>query len=127
MKNVIVINALASEYFDECRIKGSINVPLADLASFVKNADKNSTYVVHCASYSCPVSAKAWQIFHDAGFTDVYAYEGGMAEWMQMGYPVEGSCSLDYLQREETAQERGVKTIDAKALYERMKAAGLIS
>ena len=45
----------------------------------------------------------AAQKLKEMGFENVWAYEGGTAEWYQMGlkaegkYPVEGTCQASYL------------------------------
>lgn len=126
MKKLLVINALAKKYYTDCHIVGSISVPLDTLAQFASPLEKDTPIVVYCASYHCPVSEKAWRILHSLGFTNVVAYEGGMAEWAQKGYLLEGACQEEYLNRQEKPEERGVKTISAQELKMKMEEAGLL-
>ena len=126
MAKLLVINTLAKQYYDDCHIIGSINVPLDKLEAYAHKLDKKISIVVYCASYSCPVSEKAWHIFNALGFTSVWAYEGGMAEWSQKDYLCAGSCQEEYLSRQEKPQNRNIKTISAKDLHNNMHEAGLL-
>ena len=94
-KKLLVINALRKQYYKDCHILGSINVSLDDLGAYAQKLDKSTPIVVYCASYSCPVSRKAWHILNDLGFANVRAYEGGIIEWFKLGYPVEGPCTSE--------------------------------
>lgn len=126
MAKLLVINALAKNYYDDCHIVNSISVPLNKLEDFVHKLDKKTPIVVYCASYHCPVSEKAWRILHALAFTDIWAYEGGMAEWIQRGYPCAGVCQEEYLNRQEESLSRDVKTMTAEELKEKMEEAGLL-
>lgn len=95
----LVINVLGKDSYDDCHIKGSINIPGEELKSYAQTLDKNQHIVVYCGNYMCPASAMAWKTLTDLGFKNVWAYEGGMAEWYQMGFPVEGSCKENYLKQ----------------------------
>lgn len=92
-----VINVLSPEVYEDCHIKGSLNVPYDRLAEFVQDLPKDTELIVYCASYICPMSRRAWQLLKDKGFINVRAYEGGMAQWYSQGYPFEGPGEQDYL------------------------------
>ncbi len=118
-----LINVLAKEAYDDCHITGSLSVPLVALAAYVKDLPKNTELIVYCAHYDCPASRKAWQLLTDLGFTNVFAYEGGIAEWHQKGYPTEGSCELDYLYEPHKKSEGAdkVKSISAEELKKKLE------
>lgn len=118
----LLINALNAETFNDCHIKGSINIPLAKLPEAAKQLDKNSEIVAYCASVQCPISRKAWHILHDLGFTNVRAYEGGMREWKKNGLPTEGPCKADYLTSEgkPLPEDKEVKTISLQELKKKL-------
>lgn len=126
MAKLLVINALSKKYYDDCHIKGSINVPLDKLEEYSKKLDKKTPIVVYCASYSCPISEKAWRILNTLGFTSVWAYEGGIAEWCQKGFPCAGSCQEEYLGRQEKLQKHDVETITAEGLKKKMEEVDLL-
>lgn len=135
-ESLYVINVLDKNNYDDCRIAGSINVPFEDVESFAKNLDRNAEIVIYCANYMCTASASAVEKLKEMGFAHVYAYEGGTAEWYQMGlrsegkYPVEGTCKASYL---TSANEKPanvthtVAVISADELYEKMVSHGLLA
>lgn len=126
MAKLLVINALSKNYYDDCHIKGSMSVPLDKLEAYAEKLDKKTPIVVYCASYNCPVSEKAWRILNALGFNNVWAYEGGLAEWSQKGYPCAGSCREEYLSRQEKPLEHDIKKITAEDLKKKMEEAGLL-
>lgn len=131
-----VINVLDKESYDDCSIEGSVNVPFADIESFAQNIDRNTEMVVYCANYMCTASSAAAQKLNEMGFEKVWAYEGGTAEWYQLGkadgnYPIKGSCTASYLtaandkpQADEAATH--VSVITAEQLRDKMMAQGLM-
>lgn len=117
-----LINVLSSEKYQDCRIPNSVNVSLPELKDYVESLDKFIPIVVYCSNYACTASTQAWHILYGLGFENVLAYEGGMAEWYQKGYPAEGACLLPYLQeRVEPQEDRGVRTISAQDLKTKLK------
>jgi rhodanese-related sulfurtransferase len=126
MEKLIVINALVKKYYDDCHILGSISVPLDKIEAYASKLDKKTPIVVYCGFYTCPVSEKAWRILNALGFTNIWAYEGGIAEWSQKGYPCAGACQEEYLSRQEKPQKRDIKTISAEELKKKMEEAGLL-
>ena len=53
-------------------------------------ADKSVTVIVYCASFSCDLSPEAAQNLVDAGFENVIDYEGGLKDWVENGFDLEG-------------------------------------
>lgn len=93
--DLIVVNVLSEDYYHKCHIKDSINVPLAQLQSIASESwNKNDKIVVYCANYECPASRNAFKLLEKLGFTHVCAYEGGIKEWCQKGYPIVGECAV---------------------------------
>lgn len=117
-KKPLIIYTLDNEGYQDCHIKGAINVPVDELKNYAKKLDKDQEIVVYCARYECPVSKQAYHILKDLGFTHVKAYEGGIVEWFQLGYPVEGICKRSGLHQRtvKKAPEKGIKTLTAQEL-----------
>lgn len=101
-----LVNVLDKALFDDAHIKGSatvasVNVPFVDPAKFaaeVKEWDKAIPVVTYCTNYFCTASGEAAEELMKLGFTNVYAYEAGMAEWVQLSktnpeYAVEGPAN----------------------------------
>jgi rhodanese-related sulfurtransferase len=129
--SVLLINVLDKEFFDDCHIKAvgtarSINVPLEQLESYAHaNISKKTPVVVYCANYKCLASSEGAKMLQELGFTDVWAYEGGTAEWKNLGYPTNGPGKQPYLDDLEKAGDlpasEGVRIISAQELKEKME------
>ncbi len=89
--SLYVVNVLSKDMYNDAHIKGSIHIDLDDLEMYADKWDKNTPVVFYCSNYQCSASGHAAKVFKHAGFKQVYAYEGGAAEWSQLGYPMEGS------------------------------------
>lgn len=122
MEDKYIINVLSPFVFEDCHIKGTVNVPLERLADYVRQTPKDTEIIVYCAHYECNASRKAWHLLNDLGFTNVYAYEGGIAEWFQQKLPIKGYCKLDFLREIYKKQEKDpkVKEISIKDLKKKL-------
>lgn len=94
---LVVINVLDKNLYDDCHIKGSINVLFENIEEYAKKLDKNTHVVLYCSNYMCTASGAAARIFKRNGFKNVWAYEAGMADWFYNKFPVEGKCTENYL------------------------------
>ncbi len=115
---LVVVNVLSPDDYRDVHIKGSISVPLENLEDSAKNWSKDARIVFYCANYMCTSSSYAAKKLTDLGFKDVFAYEGGVAEWKQKGFPLEGPATKAYLENvgQKSEAQAGVKIIDAEAL-----------
>ena len=89
-EDFVLIDVLPAKSFDEKHIPGSHNVP-HERKSFVDEVlslagDKNRKIVVYCASQTCQVSPTAAAKLEQAGFTNVFDFEDGIAGWERAGY-----------------------------------------
>lgn len=96
---LVVVNVLDKELFDDCHIKGSINIPFEAIEICEDLIDKDAEIVFYCSNYFCLASSQACKIVKNKGFSKVYAYEGGTAEWFLNGLPVEGPAQSSYLRK----------------------------
>ena len=85
-----LVNVLNPDVFDEKHIPNSVNIPLSEIDQFEQRFSKEKDIVVYCASSSCDASRKAATALSQRGFSNVAAYEGGLADWEQAHQPVEG-------------------------------------
>lgn len=84
-EDFVLINVLPRDVFRKQHIRTSINVPV-DSDDFVRNVEavvggKDRKVVVYCANFDCDASPKAGKQLEDAGFTEVFDYEGGTEDW----------------------------------------------
>ena len=85
-------NVLTDKYFSGELIPGSRHVALDTIGRVSATMPKDATIIVYCANYDCPQSAMASRKLEALGFTDVYAYEGGLQEWEEEGYELVGEA-----------------------------------
>lgn len=83
----VLINVLPPEKFLNKHIRTSINVPV-DESGFTDTVqkvagDKTRKVVVYCASFDCDASSQAAEQLENAGFDQVYDYEGGTKDWFE--------------------------------------------
>jgi len=118
----LVVNVLSASLYDDCHIKGSISVPFEELDSFIDTLDTDAQVVFYCSNYMCTSSGYAAKKLREKGFKYVWAYEGGAAEWYQMGLPVEGPCTQAYLQKkiEPSTQKNDIFVISVQGLMRKM-------
>jgi len=94
--NLVVINVLDKETYDDCKIPDSVNYDYENLKDTAKSLDKSKDYVVYCASKMCHASKEAFKILNSMGFK-VRAFEDGMKGWKDEGFETEGPCQAGYL------------------------------
>lgn len=69
-------------------IPGSLNAPSTDEAlRLLKPEDK---IVVYCSTAACHTSLSAYNFLVDHGFKNVWRFAGGLLEWEDARYPLEG-------------------------------------
>jgi rhodanese-related sulfurtransferase len=129
-----VVNVLSKELYDDAHIKGSIQIDFEKVAEAAAAWNKNDTVVFYCLNPMCTASFEAARTLGKMGFTNVMAYEGGIAEWYRLsksdaGYQIEGPAQETYLKEEvtmKTAPASDVKVVSAEQLRTMMKDAGLL-
>ncbi len=97
---LLVVNVLDSELYDDCHIEGSINVPFEQLEHFAQHLDRNMQIVLYCSNYKCTASVFGARVLKSMGFVHVWAYEAGMAGWYQEKLPSVGPAKQAYLTME---------------------------
>jgi rhodanese-related sulfurtransferase len=69
-------------------IPGSIN--LSNPSESADILDLNDEIVVYCSNDSCVASIAAYKILKQAGYVNVRRYSGGLVDWEDAGYTLEG-------------------------------------
>ncbi len=69
-------------------IPGSINIFPMDITKGI--LDPNDEIVLYCAAPECAASVVAYQRLNSSGYKNVRRYAGGIADWEEAGYPLEG-------------------------------------
>lgn len=93
--NTIILNVLASHAYEKLHIKNSISAPYDKLENGeLDELGRGKKIVVYCASYNCGASRKAASLLREKGL-DASAYEGGIKEWAESGFPTEGNLTAE--------------------------------
>jgi rhodanese-related sulfurtransferase len=92
-EDLVLINVLDAESFEQEHIPGSHNVPSHDL-NLVGEVErlagrKDRRIVVYCANPQCHASPHAGERLERASFSNVVHYPGGMEGWKSAGHDVE--------------------------------------
>lgn len=99
-----LIDVLSHDSYEEEHIKGSISLPVDEIAQRAKAMFKKSdTLVTYCASFECQASTNAAEKLLALGFKRVLDYKGGLKDYKEAGYPMEGRL------HKEDVEETGEK------------------
>ncbi len=69
-------------------IPGSLNISTPELGQ--EMLDLDDEIVVYCSSEDCVASISAYNILVLKGYKNVRRYAGGLLDWEDAGYPLEG-------------------------------------
>ena len=89
--DLVIIDARKSSDHAKGYIEGSVGLPNTDTtpASLAKHIKSKSTPVAFfCNGIKCGRSVKSAKIAIKAGYTNIYWFRGGWAEWTEKGLPV---------------------------------------
>jgi rhodanese-related sulfurtransferase len=121
---LVMINVLDPDYYQDCHIAGSINIPFEQFEERAKTLDKNDCYVLYCSNHACTAAPFCASFLKDAGFKDVSLLPGGIVEWYQKGYPCTGNATKEYLKEVDEPlgdlDHPGVKELSADDLKQAM-------
>jgi rhodanese-related sulfurtransferase len=84
-----LVNALGEWAFEAKRIPGSNNI--SNMRDARNMLDPDDHIVIHCSNPSCIASIIGYQILTGMGYKNVRCYAGGVSDWEDSGYPLEGS------------------------------------
>ncbi len=89
-----LVMAMDEWHFEACRIPGSILVPSKKDA--LKLLQKDEEIVMYCSDDACYASRAVADFMERAGYAKVWHYPGGLRDWGDAGYPLEGSMASEY-------------------------------
>ena len=120
----LVINVLDKSLYNDCHIPGSIQVDFDKVEAYVSKSPKDLSIIVYCSNYACMTSHFVVKRLRDKGYINARVYSGGMAEWFQAGYLVDGPSQSAYLHKEVLPNEEDsdeLPKISIKELAELLK------
>ena len=89
--DLVLIDSRKPSDYAVGHIEGSVSLPDTDttaksLASHILS--KSTPVIFYCNGIKCHRSANAAKIAVTAGYSKIYWFRGGWAEWTEKGYPV---------------------------------------
>ena len=86
-----LVMVLGDWQFRAMHIPGSLNISTPEIAQEMLELDDE--IVVYCSNVACAASVIAYNRLTDHGYKNVQRYAGGISEWEESGYPVEGEMA----------------------------------
>lgn len=86
-QGAFLLDVRENSEWDEFHVPGTTHIPLGELAERVDELPGDQPIVVICRSGNR--SKQGRDILLEAGFTDVTSMDGGLKEWLVLGYPTE--------------------------------------
>src|SRR5215467_6875845 len=83
-----LVMALGDWQYTAKHIPGSLHFPTRREA--LAELSQDEEIVVYCSSYDCTASVIAYEYLVHHGYTHVRRYAGGILDWEEAGYPLEG-------------------------------------
>jgi rhodanese-related sulfurtransferase len=87
-EDIKLVFALNEWQYRSKHIPGSLN--FYKLEEALKVLDQDDKIVVYCSNEACPASVFAYHFLVNHGFKNVRRYAGGLLDWEDAGYPLEG-------------------------------------
>lgn len=85
---VVLLDVRTAEEYAAGRVRDTKHIPLAELGNRIGELDKAKSKTVVVICQAGPRADKAVRQLTDAGFTDVYSLDGGIAAWQAAGLPM---------------------------------------
>jgi rhodanese-related sulfurtransferase len=83
-----LVNALGEWAFNAKHIPGSINISKIEDAKKILNPSEE--IIIYCSNPSCIASIIGYQLLTRMGYKNIRRYAGGIVDWEEAGYPLEG-------------------------------------
>jgi rhodanese-related sulfurtransferase len=87
-ENFRLVMALADWAYQAKHIPGSIH--FGTMREALQSLSRDDEIVVYCSDENCIASKALGQLLERNGYTHVLHFAGGLADWEQAGYPLEG-------------------------------------
>jgi rhodanese-related sulfurtransferase len=92
-----LVFALGEWQYRCLHIPGSLCVPCSPAlyrsAEALKELDPNDEIVVYCSNEMCYASISLYHLLVERGYHNVSRYAGGLLDWDDAGYPLEGELA----------------------------------
>ena len=97
-ENWKLVFTLGEWQYRSMHIPGSLNLPcspsLFASADALRDLDRDDEIVVYCSNEACFASISVYHLLEKRGFRNVSRYAGGLQDWQQADYPLEGEMAI---------------------------------
>jgi len=96
-KDFVLIDVLAKGSYEVRHLPGAKHAAGKE-AGFLEKVEKivstkEAVVVVYCSSFTCHASPRAANLLVESGYTNVYDFRGGLADWQDAEYVFEGEVA----------------------------------
>jgi rhodanese-related sulfurtransferase len=92
-----LVFTLGEWQYRAAHIPGSLLLPCTSLLYRSEDAlnglQQDDDIVVYCSNPTCSASISTYYLLKKRGFTNVSHYAGGLLDWQEANYPLEGDMS----------------------------------
>ena len=92
--DVIVVETLGPQYYDDAHLPGAINIPHTETARLAPQLlpDKAAAIVTYCSNTACRNSEIVAAQLRSLGYREVRKYAEGKEDWRAAGLPLESGA-----------------------------------
>lgn len=94
---VYLIEVLPEDDYRSEHIPGALNIPMdREFDRRVQRSviDKNAPVIVYCSDSECPLSPRAAEHLDQLGYSKVFDYRAGKADWREAGFELVGRARM---------------------------------
>ncbi len=94
--DVVVVEALGPQYYEDAHLPGAINIPHTEVARLAPALlpDRAAAIVTYCSNVECRNSEVAAAQLRALGYTDVRKYAEGKEDWRAAGLELESGAPV---------------------------------
>ena len=89
--DIKLVMSLQRWAFEALHIPGSLHFDTPE--ELLAALDTDDEIVVYCSDPACVGSRFAYKKLVDSGYANVRRYAGGLSDWEEAGYPLEGTAA----------------------------------
>lgn len=84
----VFVDVRSGAEYEAGHIAGALSITSTEMETQLKNLPADGLIITYCGQPAEAASARAVQIFKEAGFANVVALTGGIKGWQDQGYPM---------------------------------------
>ena len=89
--DIRLVMSLQRWAYEAMHIPGSLHFDTPEM--LLEALDPEDEIIVYCSDAACVGSRFAYKALVEAGYTNVRRYAGGLSDWLDAGYPLEGTSA----------------------------------